>query len=90
MSKSLSRASILALLLALSTTHAYGATVSLLDHFDDGNIATNTGLGGIGTGFTSSYVDCGSGLGVSASESDGNATVTGASCVHWMQSKDAI
>ena len=69
---------------------AHGATVSLLDQFDDGNIATNTGLGGIGSGFTTSYVDCGSGMGVSASESNGNATVSGASCVHWMQSNDAI
>lgn len=69
---------------------AHGATVSLLDHFDDGNIATNTGLGGIGSGFTTSYVDCATGTGVSASESNGNATVSGASCVHWMQSNDSI
>jgi hypothetical protein len=69
---------------------AHGATVSLLDHFDDGNIATNTGLGGVGSGFTTSYVDCGSGMGASASESNGNATVSGASCVHWLQSNDAI
>jgi len=90
-SKFLSRASTLAfLLLALSTTHAYGATVSLLDHFDDGNIATNTGLGGVGTGFSTSYVDCGTGTGASAGESDGLATVSGASCVHWLQSNDAI
>ena len=91
MSKFLSRASTLALLLfALSTTHAHGATVSLLDQFDDGNIATNTGLGGVGSGFTTSYVDCGTGTGASASESNGNSTVTGASCVHWIQSNDAI
>ncbi len=90
MSKSLLQASTLALLLALSATHAHGATVSLLDQFDDGNIATNTGLGGVGSGFTTSYVDCASGMGVSASESNGNATVSGASCVHWMQSNDSI
>jgi hypothetical protein len=89
-SKSLLQASTLALLLALSTAHAHGATVSLLDHFDDGNIATNTGLGGIGSGFTTSHVDCSPGTGVSASESDGNATVSGTSCVHWMQSNDSI
>lgn len=69
---------------------AHGATVSLLDQFDDGNIATNTGLGGVGSGFTTSYVDCGTGTGVSASESNGKASVDGASCVHWMQSNDAI
>jgi hypothetical protein len=69
---------------------AHAATVSLLDQFDDGNIATNTGLGGVGTGFTTSYVNCGTGTGASASESNGNVTVSGASCVHWMQSKDAI
>jgi|GEM_PF-2823018 len=91
MNKSLSRVSTLTLfLLALSISQAHAATVSLLDHFDDGNIATNTGLGGIGSGFTTSYVDCGSGMGVSASEANGNATVSGASCVHWMQSNDAI
>ena len=69
---------------------AHGATVSLLDQFDDGNIATNTGLGGIGSGFTTSYVDCGTGMGVSASELDGKVDVSGASCVHWIQSNDAI
>ncbi len=69
---------------------AHGATVSLLDQFDDGSIATNTGLGGVGSGFTTSYVDCGTGTGASASESNGNATVSGASCVHWLQSNDAI
>jgi hypothetical protein len=69
---------------------AHGATVSLLDHFDDGNIATNTGLGGVGSGFTTSYVNCGTGTGASASESNGSATVSGAGCVHWIQSKDAI
>lgn len=90
MSKFLSRASTLALLLVLSTTHARGATVSLLDQFDDGNIATNTSLGGIGTGFTTAFIDCGSGWGVSASELNGKGTVTGGSCVHWLQSKDAI
>lgn len=90
MIKFLSRASTLALLLALSATHAHGATVSLLDQFDDGSIATNTGLGGVGNGFTTSYVDCGTGMGVSASELDGKAEVTGASCVHWLQSNDAI
>jgi hypothetical protein len=90
MSKFLSRASILALLLALSTTHAHGATVSLLDQFDDGNLASNSGLGGIGSGFTTDWVDCGTGSGVSASESNGNSTVSGASCVHWIQSNDSI
>jgi len=90
MSKFLPRASTLALLLALSTAHAYGATVPLVDRFDDGNIATNTGLGGIGSGFTTSYVDCGTGVGVSASESNGKVSVNGASCVHWIQSNDAI
>jgi len=91
MNKSLSRVSTLTLfLLALSISQAHAATVSLLDLFDDGNIATNTGLGGIGGGFTTSYVDCGSGMGVSAGEANGNATVSGASCVHWMQSNDAI
>jgi len=69
---------------------AHADTISLLDHFDDGDIATNTGLGGVGTGFSTSYVDCGTGTGASASESDGLATVSGASCVHWLQSNDAI
>lgn len=77
------------ILLSLSS-QAYGATVSLLDQFDDGNLATNTGLGGIGNGFTTAYVDCGSGMGVTGSESDGKATIDGASCVHWMQSNDGI
>jgi hypothetical protein len=91
MNKSLSRVSTLTLfLLALSISQVHAATVSLLDHFDDGNIATNTGLGGIGSGFTTSYVDCGSGIGASASESGGKVTVSGASCVHWIQSNDAI
>lgn len=91
MSRFLSRASILALLLvSLSTARAQGATVALLDHFDDGNLATNTGLGGIGNGFTTAWVDCGSGSGVSASEANGKVTVTGGSCVHWIESNDAI
>lgn len=91
MSKYLLRASTLALLLALfSTTHVHGATVSLLDQFDDGNLATNTGLGGIGNGFTTDWIDCDPGTGVSASEADGKAEIDGTSCVHWMQSKDAI
>jgi hypothetical protein len=91
MNPSLSRVSTLILLVfALSISPAHAATVSLLDLFDDGDLATNTGLGGVGSGFTSSFVDCGSGMGVSAGESDGNATVSGASCVHWVQSNDAI
>jgi hypothetical protein len=67
---------------------AHGATVSLLDLFDDGNLATNTG--GVGSGFTTDWIDCGTGTGVSASEADGRSSVTGASCVHWIQSKDGI
>jgi hypothetical protein len=88
--KSLLRASTLAFLLALSATHAHGATVSLLDQFDDGNLATNGGIGGVGNGFTTDWIDCGTGTGVSSSELDGKASVDGASCVHWMQSNDAI
>jgi hypothetical protein len=69
---------------------AHGATVSLLDHFDDGNLATNTGLGGMGSGFTTSWIDCDPGTGVSSSEFDGKARIGGTSCVHWMQSNDGI
>ncbi|HXU34218.1 MAG TPA: hypothetical protein VN851_26905 [Thermoanaerobaculia bacterium] len=77
------------IVLSLSS-QAHGATVSLLDKFDDGNIATNTGPGGIGSGFTTSYIDCLTGAGVTSSEASGIATIGGASCVHWMQSNDAI
>lgn len=77
------------ILLSLSNL-AHGATVSLLDQFDDGDVATNTGSGGVGSGFSTAFVDCGSGMGVTSSEASGKATVSGASCVHWMQSNDGI
>jgi hypothetical protein len=69
---------------------AHADTVVLLDQFDDGNLATNTGLGAVGYGFTTDWIDCGTGSGVTGSEADDLAVIDGASCVHFMQSNDPI
>jgi hypothetical protein len=70
------------------TAHASATTV-LLDNFDDDVLGTNTGVGGVGTGFT--QFD-GFGVGGSATESGGTVTVAGngGSVVTSIQSNDTF